>query len=140
VKIGIVGYSSSNFDLSKAKYLIELGIEYMSCYIRGLTLRNDITVVSGLTNLGIPKLAYEYASCKGYQTIGIACERAKDYECYPVNETIIEGKNWGDESSLFVNKIDCFVRIGGGDQSKNEAVLFRSLKPNAEILEFNLVG
>jgi hypothetical protein len=140
MKIGIVGYSSSNFNLSKAQYLIELGIDYMAYYIKGRTLRNNISVVSSLTNLGIPKLAYEYATAKGYQTVGIACEKAKDYDCYPVDKAIIEGKNWGDESSLFINEIDCLVRVGGGEQSLNEALLFRSLKPEAEILEFNLLG
>jgi hypothetical protein len=140
MKIGIVGYSSSYFDLSKAQYLIELGIDYMAYYIKGRTLRNNISVVSSLTNLGIPKLAYEYATAKGYQTVGIACEKAKDYDCFPVDKAIIEGKNWGDESSLFINEIDCLVRVGGEEQSLNEALLFRNLKPEAEILEFNLLG
>ena len=80
----------------------------------------NICVISGLTSLGIPKLAYEEADRRCWKTVGIACEKAYDYELYPVDEKQIVGKDWGDESETFLSEIDILVCIGGGKQSKSE--------------------
>ncbi|MBI4148037.1 hypothetical protein HY490_01990 [Candidatus Woesearchaeota archaeon] len=73
---------------------------------------------------------------RGYRTVGIACAKAKDYELFPVNEKIIVGDNWGDESPVFLNYIDVLVRVGGGAQSKRETAETKSRgKP---VIEYDL--
>jgi len=78
------------------------------------------TIVSGLTALGIPLLAYKYAESRGWKTMGIACSKAGDYECYACDRIHIVGDNWGDETSAFLASIDVLIRIGGGKQSLEE--------------------
>jgi hypothetical protein len=55
MRVGIVGYSAQKFDERKARVLVRRAI-----YIAWDGL-GKLTIVSGYTNLGIPKLAYEYA-------------------------------------------------------------------------------
>jgi len=74
-------------------------------------------IVSGLTNIGVLQIAYEEAVKRGWKTVGIACKRAEEYELFPVNEKIIVGQEWGDESPTFLDRIDLIVRIGMGTQS-----------------------
>lgn len=81
---------------------------------------NTPTVVSGLTNVGVLKIAYEEARSRGWNTVGIACKRAEEHELFPVDEKIIVGENWGDESPSFLEDLDCMVRIGTGKQSIRE--------------------
>jgi len=120
-KIGIIGYSSQKFDEEQAKKLILLGLEKVKA-------KKGDYLVSGLTNLGIPKLAYEIATKIGLKTVGIACKLANDYELFPVNKKIIVGNNWGDESGTFLNYIDCLIKIGGGEQSEKEYKQFKGDK------------
>lgn len=137
MKLGIVGYSEGTFDENEAKRLIILGI-----YHTELSSGKMVThIVSGLTDQGIPGLAYRIAADPAggeMPTVGIACDKASDYPCFPVDDEIIVGKEWGDESETFLNYIDALVRVGGGKQSIREAKQFRELKPNAPIVEFEL--
>jgi hypothetical protein len=115
MNVGVVGYSGQKFDEEKAKGLISTNFDLLE------TITNeDIVIISGLTNLGIPKLAYEEAVKRGWKTVGIACKKAKDYECFDVDETTIVGDNWGDESETFLNSLDVICRFGGGKQSLAE--------------------
>ena len=57
--------------------------------------------------------------------MGIACEKAKEYDLFPVDKKIIVGKEWGDESETLLNNIDVLVRIGGGKQSLREVKQFQ---------------
>lgn len=136
LKIGVVGYSAQSFDERSARQLIHNALS-------GIALDHhvkfsDLEIVSGLTNLGIPALAYGWAAAAGTWTTGIACSKAHDYECFPVDHTIIVGDDWSDESETFLNYIDVLVRVGGGKQSHAEVAAFRLLKPDAMILEYNL--
>lgn len=71
--------------------------------------------------MGIPALAYREAVKKGWKTVGIACEKAKEYDLFDVDEKHIVGKEWGDESESFLDMIDMMIKVGGGKQSKEEA-------------------
>jgi hypothetical protein len=137
MKLGIVGYSEGTFDETEAKRLIVLGIYHVES-----TSGKMVThMVSGLTDQGIPGLAYRIAVDPlggEMTTVGIACSKASDYPCFPVDDKIIVGKDWGDESETFLTYIDALVRVGGGKQSLREASQFRKLKPNAPIVEFEL--
>ena len=132
--IGLVGYSDKKFNTTIAKALIQIAFQIIE---NTNEYKNEtLCLVSGLTNLGIPKLGYEIATQKGWQTMGIACEKAKDYELFKVNETIIKGENWGDESETFLNKIDALIRVGGGQQSIKETQLAKN--KGLTVLEYDL--
>jgi len=114
MKVGIIGYSNQSFNKQKARE------EIKRIYDELEDKHNNISIVSGYTNLGIPKIAYEEATEKGWETVGIACKKASNYETYPVDKFVIVGEDWGDESELFLNSIDILVKIGGGKQSDEE--------------------
>ena len=58
-----------------------------------------VEVVSGLTNLGVPKIAYEVAVEMGMKTVGISASRAltSSSGVFSVDKQIIVGQNYGDD-------------------------------------------
>lgn len=116
INIGVVGYSTANFDQNKAKKLVKEAFDN----IEQENKNRSFAVVSGLTDMGIPALAYREAKKRGWKTIGVACEKAKEHFLFDCDEVHIVGKEWGDESKVFLSKIDYFVKIGGGKQSQSE--------------------
>ncbi|HLD37442.1 MAG TPA: hypothetical protein VJA86_02555, partial [Candidatus Nanoarchaeia archaeon] len=71
-------------------------------------------------------------------TAGIACSKANEYECFPVDEKVIVGNEWGEESQTFLNSIDVLVRVGGGSQSKREIL---EAKANGKpVFEYDLAS
>ena len=116
ISVGVVGYSGAKFDENIAKALVALALKQIELQHPS----NEYELVSGLTDMGIPSLAYREAAKLGWKTVGIACKKANDMACYPVDTEIIEGEDWGDESKTFLDNIDVLVRIGGGKQSKVE--------------------
>lgn len=116
-RIGIVGYSAAYFDKKKAETLLEKLIDKA---IKKNTEKLPVSIVSGLTNIGIPALAYQIATQRKYHTVGYACKQAKQYNCFNVDQENIIGKEWGDESEEFLNNIDVIIRVGGGKQSLAE--------------------
>lgn len=133
LKIGVVGFSSGKFN----------EITALTCLKRAFTTicnsykdYADFIVVSGYTAMGIPLLAYEEATARGWKTKGIACEKAKEYEVYPCDEVVIFGQDWGDESSIFLNDIDILVRVGGGEQSMEETA--QAYEKQIPVIEFDL--
>ena len=128
LRVGVVGYCPpTKFDEIEARRM--LAESY--CRIESDFPGKDITVVSGLTNLGVLKLAYEEAKSRGWKTAGVACKKAYDFieNWFPVDEKpVIVGDNWGDESRTFVKSIDVLVRIGNGKQSLKEAELAKLQK------------
>ena len=128
LRIGVVGYSSANFDEAEARALLKKHItEIVEEYGSQGCKYDAIEVVSGLTNYGVPKLAYELATEMGLLTIGISAEEALEHETFPVDKVVIEGEKFGDESETFLNYIDCLVRIGGGQQSMAETRQFKKI-------------
>jgi hypothetical protein len=127
MKIGIVGFSAQKFDITKAKMIL---LEELS------KLPEGSEVVSGLTYLGIPGLAYDVAESLGIKTVGVACEKAYNYPCFEVDEEYIVGAEWGDESKTFLDYCDAILRIGGGKQSFAEVEEARSMgKP---VIEYDM--
>lgn len=123
LKIGLVGYSDKKFDKDFATRLVNIGL--LTAVNENLKDHRpeEIFIVSGLTNIGIPALGYSFAKAIGWKTVGIACSKASEYDCFPVDERIIVGSEWGDESETFLNYIDALVRVGGGKQSLKEEEL-----------------
>ena len=132
LRIGVVGYTDTKFDIEEARTTINAAYDALQCDYPGL----GKVVVSGLTDLGISALAYREAVTRGWKTVGVACSKAFEHELFPVDQRIISGKEWGDESPVFLGSIDVLVRIGGGGQSRSETQAMKALgKP---VLEYEL--
>ena len=131
-KIGVVGYSAKKFDQKEAEKILNTAF----AIIEKINGNDDYMVVSGLTNIGIPAIAYRLANSRGWKTSGIACKKAEEYDCFPVDEKRIIGEEWGDESKSFIHEIDCFVRVGGGEQSKKEAKMAK--ERDIKVYEYEL--
>lgn len=124
ISVGVIGYSEQDFNRGKAKQHLSDAFDKVQEEFSG-----NPTIVSGLTNLGIPKLAYQEATNRGWSTVGIACKKAEEYELYPVDKTIInrdEWEEWGDESDAFLSRINVLIRVGGGSQTKDEIAKARN--------------
>lgn len=132
IKVGIAGYSGKKFDIEKAKELINKAFDLLT------SIHGEIIIVSGLTDLGIPALAYKEAFNRGFKTVGIACEKAKNYKCFNCDEVIIEGKEWGDESQKFLESINILVAIGGGKQTFDEIAKAKSPPFSIPVIKYEL--
>lgn len=141
LKVGIVGYSKQKFDKGEAEAILRKVFVNLH-HIRKKYELNDfaIEIVSGLTHMGIPGIAYDLAEEFGFKTVGIACNKANYYLCYPVDKTIIVGTNWGEESKTFMNYIDHLIRVGGGSQSHNEVQMARELGKSVEEYELPIMS
>ena len=126
-RIGVVGYSGQKFDESKARAILREAL--FKRYLEHL----ECAVVTGLTDLGIPALAYREADKLGMILVGIACKKAMDYKCYDVHKKIIVGDDWGDESETFLANIDELLKVGGGKQSIAEFAKFTGPKEEFEL-------
>jgi len=134
--LGVVGYCPpTKFDEGKALAYIKDSYNRAQADFPDL----DVTAVSGLTNVGVIKLAYEEAKRRGWRTWGIACEKANEFKdnWFPVDDRpVLTGDNWGDESIYFINSIDALVRIGGGPQSHRETAMMT--KMGKQVYEYEL--
>lgn len=123
-KIGVVGFSRPHFDHKIATSRLR---EHLNCMLKAWECApSETELVSGLTNMGVPRLAYQVGQELGMITVGFSAAQAKRVRCgcYPVDKTIIVGKRFGDESQDFVGYIDTLIRAGGGPQSRHEVSLF----------------
>lgn len=121
LKVGLVGYCHPNFDETEAKRLVAVALDKIIDDYPGVEV---FTLVSGLTDIGVLALGYRAAKKRGWMTMGIACAKARSYGRYNVDESIIVGDEWGDETERFLKECNVLVRIGGGKQSHREAKLF----------------
>lgn len=131
IKYGIVGFSRNQFDKQSAYQILDELFEQIATKHKGKV----IEIVSGYTNAGVPKIAYELADKFGFFTVGFSAEQALKVKSgvYPVKKVILKGKKFGEESQDFVKYIDGLIRIGGGPQSRKETALFKELHSNKSI-------
>lgn len=129
-KLGVVGFSPpTEFDKRQAlKMLIQGYDEFLKH--NDLNRNDKIAIVSGYSNAGIPALAYRLGKRRGYHLIGFSAQQILNYDLYPVDEKIIKGKKFGNESPYFLRYIDGLLKVGGGKQSANEFRIFEQAFPN----------
>lgn len=132
MKIGIIGYSKQEFNekIATAK-LCAILYDVVKQY--KLKSPEDMIIVSGLSNIGISKIAYEVAQKLKVKTVGIAPKEVFNYELFEVDEQIIVGEKFGDESETFIDYIDILIKIGGGAQSIKEKEL--ALEKHKTVIE-----
>lgn len=121
LKIGIVGFSKECFDKSEAQMNLEECIEAMI----KIHKPKKVSIVSGLTFTGVPKLSYEYGKIKSYKTVGITAKRALNARIFPCDTIYVFGDKYGDESEKFIEYRDVLIRVGGGKQSRNEVEMLK---------------
>ncbi|WP_298518614.1 hypothetical protein [uncultured Kordia sp.] len=124
VKYGVVGFSRNQFDKKAARDILYTEFQKL----KEKHSDDIIEIVSGYTNSGIPKIAYELADEFGFVTVGFSAKQALRVRSgvYPVKKKIISGNRFGDESQDFVRYIDVLIRVGGGKQSRHETELFKN--------------
>ncbi|MFG6094314.1 hypothetical protein SPB21_03650 [Leptothoe sp. ISB3NOV94-8A] len=119
-KVGVAGYCAQEFDHEDARNQLRQFIKNHP--------EHDLTIVSGLSDMGVLGIAYRLADEHGMWTVGIAAGKAKGADnLYPCDEVYFVGKNWGDESLFFLGKIDELVAYEGGEQTKREVALAKEL-------------
>jgi hypothetical protein len=123
MKIGVVGFSRSSFDKKTAILKLRNILESL---VEGKNPK-EIEIVSGYTNMGVPRIAYRLADDMGLVTVGFSAQQALRVRAgvYPVQKKILVGERFGDESEAFIEYIDILIRIGGGPQSRHETALFK---------------
>jgi hypothetical protein len=123
--IGVVGFSARKFDHEVARELLREALQQVLASA-GLQPA-EVELVSGLTDVGVPGLAYALATELGIRTVGISARAALRSRSgvFPVHERILVGERYGDESEVFIARIDALIRVGGGPQSRREVELFR---------------
>ena len=134
-KLGVVGYSGQKFSHVRAKRLLRLGFDKL---VPKDTKPPNVEIVSGYTDMGMPALAYRLASKMGYKTVGLSAAEALDYDTYPVDQEMIRGSKFGDESRHFLAYIDALLKVGGGKQSEKEFQMFQELYPSKPVMEYKL--
>jgi len=132
INVGVVSYSSDKFNEINAKALLAISLDIVEDAMGG----EKFALVSGFSDIGIPGLAYRMAKTRGWKTVGLSAAEVKEYDCYDVDEEIIEGEKFGDESEKFIEYIDCLVRIGGGPQSFKEVEMAEDA--GMPVFEFDL--
>lgn len=139
LKIGVVGFSRSQFDKKAATQQLREHLETMLARWEVEPAGSEL--VSGLTNSGVPKLAYAIADEWGIFTVGFSAKQAFRTRSgvYPVAQKIIVGEKFGDESEAFVAYIDVLIRVGGGPQSRHEVALFQQRFSDPEELSRRLI-
>lgn len=131
VKYGIVGFSRNQFDKKAAREILQNEFQKL----KEKHIDETIEIVSGFTNSGVPKIAYELADEFGFVTVGFSAKQALRVRSgvYPVKKKIIKGNRFGDESEDFIRYIDALIRVGGGKQSRHETELFKNLHAEKSI-------
>jgi len=132
LSVGVVGYSGGKFNEDVAKALMAIALDVVEEH----NPSDKYELVSGLTDMGIPAIAYRMAEKREWKLVGIACSKADEYDCYDVDETIIEGDDWGQESKIFLDRLDVLIRIGGGKQSIEETE--KAKKKGIPVYEYDL--
>lgn len=116
VRVGVVGYCPpTKYDAEKALEHLEEAFDL----VESVFSSEGIVIVSGATNVGVLAQAYRLATERGYETGGVACEKAADFELFPMTERpIIIGKEWGAESPVFIYGIDAVKRVDSARMRK----------------------
>jgi len=136
--VGVCGYVAQEFDEVEAREILEDALDDIEDEYLETEEFDEICIVSGLVNKGMPKIAYEVADNRGYNTMAVVPDEIDEIEedLYPVDTIIYEGDKFGDESEKFIDVLDVFIKIGGGNQSEDELELAE--KEDISVMDYDL--
>lgn len=132
LKIGVVGFSRNQFDKATACQILDECFQTLTENYPDTTIK----IVSGYTDSGVPRIAYQVAEKYDFIKVGFSARQALKVRSglYPVDEVMLQGNRFGDESAGFVKYIDQLIRVGGGQQSRKEVEMFKQLQQNVDNL------
>lgn len=91
------------------------------------TLRDEhgarLWVASGATDLGVPALVYAACARRSITAVGVTAGAAARYRLAPMAMLVPVGRRFGDESPAFLAVCDALWIVGGGAQSRREALM-----------------
>jgi hypothetical protein len=96
---------------------------------------DKLVVSSGATMEGVPKIVYEVCERLGIAAMGVTSEKAFDYELGKMRYMIVHGRDWGEESPIFLRTSDEFIMLGGGGQAKREALAAAQIGKHVTIFQ-----
>jgi hypothetical protein len=155
ISVGIVGYCAPMFDHDLAREYLKTEFDqlakeqqaglgkvcFVSIFFTSFDSLSQVKIVSGLTTAGVLGIAYTLAKEYNFITVGIAPKEALKYELFDVDEQIIVGEKFGEESQTFLQSLSRIIRIGGGPQSHNEIAMAKEdpFKQHiTQVIEYNL--
>lgn len=117
IKVGVTGFVHGYADKVQIWNAVSRGLQQ----IKKDTNADELLVISGLTDQGVPQAAYYIARQNGWNIGGIAPACALNQKIFPLNEDgdigRIVGRRWGDECEAFVDECDHLLLVGGGKQA-----------------------
>ena len=124
VAVGVVGYSG---DLSRnERDDAEVVVRTALCKLFRVMLESNdgpVWCISGATDLGVPRIAYQEAKRLGCLSVGVTAEAAKTHPLADLDLLSVIGEKFGDESDSFISALDHLCVLGGGQQSLAECKL-----------------
>ena len=123
--IGLVGFSGSfaKNGRTDAESVTRRFIETMLANTDETLPRRPLFLISGATDLGVPRIGYAAAKKLGVTSVGVTSQEALKYSIAELEYLTVVGNKFGDESEAFVSVIDELWVIGGGKQSLSECNL-----------------
>lgn len=138
INIGVVGYMNlAKYNQEDAWNFLKIGFDKVEEMFKGAP---NFRVISGLTDAGVPQLAYYIARQRNWNCGGIAAEGVHEYRWFPMSQDgdilkIVKGK-WGAESQDFIDSINVLIRVGGGKQTYKEVKM--AIEKGIPVIEFDL--
>lgn len=124
--IGFVGYSVMEFDDGMAQEVVDHILN---------SLEPNSVIVTGATKIGIPHMVVNSARKLGMKTIGVMPKEGYETGLSKVDQLVVDGEKWGDESAKFIDMIDALYSIGGGRQSTKEILMAEEKGIPVQVME-----
>ncbi len=94
-----------------------------------------LVVSSGATDAGVLQLTYELCTEHNIRALGVAASQTLNHSIARLDMLIPSGKQFGDESDVFLRTADAFLLLGGGMQSYDEALKAHSMGKPITIIQ-----
>lgn len=120
--IGVIGFSSGfeKCDRPNAESTCRETLRRLFLQRKESHPETPLWCISGATNVGVPRIAYEQAGELGVTRIGVTAAAAREFELAELEYLTIFGEQFGDESEIMLALCDEIWLIGGGNQSERE--------------------
>ena len=125
VAIGLAGFSGSfkSNERADSEAVTSRTLEIMLGEAVDSRSPSTVYLISGATNLGVPRIGYTLCKRLGCKAVGVTAGSAISHAIAPLDYLTVVGKSFGDESEAFVSVLDELWVVGGGRQSRNECEL-----------------
>lgn len=139
--LGVMGFAGSWKRSGKQGDVLERWVGAMREALREQFLSwkeehgDRLVIASGATNLGVLQVTYALCEEMGIWAMGVAPDRVLRYALGKMQHMLPYGKQFGDESGVFLRVSDAFLLLGGGEQSQRETLLGYELGKSVTIVQ-----